>query len=78
MRHSVKKDRLLENLFDYSDITSNAKFEIMIDITCDYKLFKMQIYFKWKGNLNFPEKYIWTSSAIKYFLNDSLFHDKNG
>lgn len=32
-------------MFDYSDVGGNAKFE-MIDITCDYTLFKLKNHLK--------------------------------
>lgn len=46
IRHLVNNDRSLENIYDYSDIRGDAKFEIMIDITCDYKLSEVKNYFK--------------------------------
>lgn len=41
-----KIDKLLENIFAYSDIRGDTKFEIMIAITYVDKFFKMQNYFK--------------------------------
>lgn len=42
----IKKATVLENIFYYPDIRGDAKFVIMIEISYDYKLFKIQNYLK--------------------------------